>query len=460
MIDIKLPPYSSQSHCCLCGGTSGNTPLLRVKKVHRVALLKQKTLFLPDGARWCSDHFLAPNRYDLNPKNLGRSARYAEDSRKKVRVQENNFQARTEPYKQPEISDYRAALSLLLEENTSDPNDIIEEEDMCRARALLTWERVSFIEDGLRSLTGLADQEKWKTLAKTINELVHEQDGQAGGRNRLLGPYDTAFMFLAHLFLGLRSSSLSTLFGVDDRTIRRNIQEVRETLFDSAFRKEWIRCPRDDEERKKWTPESIAKVCPNVLAVVDCTYMWLENSTTIGDHSFSRKTHNPHHYSNQGYVKFITFTAPNGRLIHCDGPFGANEEDDGIFDAALEGQDELKMYLNSLGSDGVIYFDRGFRYAEQAMEENKIVASMKRPAYLGSRKAFPADVVEDQYEIARVRRVVEQMNGVWRRFALFKSEMPMAQIFKIFDTGVSPLEYYFTVSMALANFIWLPPAGH
>lgn len=95
-------------------------------------------------------------------------------------------------------------------------------------------------------------------------------------------------------------------------------------LFACDFKNKWLRFPKDEMELLNWTPAEIPKEYSAknqvLLGVLDCTYVWLENSSEKGTGGMGTKTHNVDHYSKQGYVKYLIMTAPNGRGIFAYGP--------------------------------------------------------------------------------------------------------------------------------------------
>ena len=284
---------------------------------------------------------------------------------------------------------------------------------------------------------------------------------------------DLVVLFLLHVSLGIRSAALSALQKIPPSTVRYNLKKVREALSSSKWRKEWLRFPRDCNELMNWTPkESLAKWRPyRLLGVFDCTYVWLQTSSNVGKGSMRVKTHSSEQYTGQPFLKYLTFTAPNGRLMFYYGPFGATISDNDILSQAIKDNKDLMDYINIHGKRGLVFLDRGFNHTDQVFEKFSIECKFKIPGWTGKSLSlsiltlstnldqsgkFSARDIQKQYALTSDREVVEQFHGAWRRFVYFQLEVPMSQIPEQPSNSRSPLADYVAVTFALANYFYNP----
>lgn len=95
--------------------------------------------------------------------------------------------------------------------------------------------------------------------------------------------------------------------------------------------------------------------------------------------------------------------------------------DNDILFTRIKHNPKLKTYLNLAGKRGVILVDRGFNHTDQVLQRGEVEAGYRIPGWLDGDKVFSSN------EITSARATVEQFHGIWRRFTLFKHEIPMSQ---------------------------------
>ena len=502
-MSFRLLPYTNKRQCIICGPTNTTDCLIAVNAAIRLHLFAERNIIVTGGLKICSHHICTNGTIDIIPANKGFVA-----LGKKQRRRSHSNPARVFNPLEPSQQELQEFLHLLQKQHlVSLPTGGDSKESM---RNRVQLEDFPDKSDALRSLfkapskghiRALAEEMEAVELASASTSVASSTSKSASScstpspsstvtspslsvrkRGRPMGSFshgakyiDVVILFLLHIGLGLRCSAVAALQRLPVSTVRRQIQRTRQALADSEWRKEWLRFPRDSGELKQWTPrDSLTRWRGNkLLGVFDCTYVWLQTSSNVGKGSMRAKTYSSEQYTGQPFVKYLTFTAPNGRLMFYYGPFGATMSDNDILSQAIKDSQDLKEYLNLHQRKGLVLLDRGFNHTDQVFEKLSIHAKFKIPGWTGqsppslllslslypNSKAdqsgkFSAKDIQKQYDLTSDRAVVEQFHGVWRRFVFFQLEVPMTQVPKQPTNDRSPLKDYMTVSLALANYFY------
>lgn len=255
---------------------------------------------------------------------------------------------------------------------------------------------------------------------------------------------------------------MSVLSGVSASNVREYRRRARDAYFKSSHFKDNLRFPTL-EELKRWTPQKTWDVYSKrnggqtLLAVIDCTYVWLEQPSQKGAKGMSRKVASPDQYSGQPFIKYLTVVAPNGRLVFSFGPFAAATSDNDILGTCLANNAGLRDYLNLAGDKGVLIADRGFNHLEQVFEKHGLKLSFRIPGWTDADGVFSARDVKTQYEITEERAVVEQFHAVMRRYRKWQLSSSLSTLAPSKKTNQSPLHIDFLCTLALANYCYKPP---
>lgn len=479
---FRLPPYTDHRACCFCGPTAPTIGLQKLGDLVRVRLFIQHNIIANGPLKMCPKHVKVGGGIDITPANLG----YKALGKKKRRLSEDGaLTARLHPKRDLDLSDTTAFLSFLKCKNLLSSRFAQETEKSDHQHGYETsnilYEKVKGDSSTLRALFHVGDAKLVEELASYLEPSSQSSSSTTTSSSSLssssspssssapkkrgrprgslkhgLSYRDVVLVLLCHLSCGLRSPGLAALYCMPESTIRQYIQRAREGLADSSWCEEWLRFPRSLEELRSWTPQATLKKWNHtLLGVFDCTYVWLQNSKNVGKSSMRSMTHSTEQYKGQAFVKYLTFTAPNGRLLFKYGPFGANSSDNSILSQAINDNPALKDYLNMVQKDGMVFLDRGFNHTDQVFEKHGILAHFKIPGWTDQAGKFSATNIQKQYDLTSDRAVVEQFHGAWRRFTYFQLEVPMTQVPQQPTNNRSPMCDLVTVSMALSNYLYL-----
>jgi hypothetical protein len=139
--------------------------------------------------------------------------------------------------------------------------------------------------------------------------------------------------------------------------------------------------------RETHTPTAMIADLPNVCCFIDATYHY-------GEESLDRKLHQALYctYKSRPLTKWMVICAPDGTLLHLDGPYTGSTTDDAIFQAMLaDDANAFTIWLRTLPPDAVLGLDSGFPQAQQALRNADIALSVCFPIRVRTDSSVPIE---------------------------------------------------------------------
>ena len=225
---------------------------------------------------------------------------------------------------------------------------------------------------------------------------VEEKKSKKRISNITPGFEDLTAMVLIRSRRGLKLTTLAFLYNLSVSWVDQLINAILPIVLQSI---------RDNigyltrEQLKEVIPYTFRVHFPNVVLLLDCTYVYIEHSKNF---ALQYSTFSKHKYRN--LVKFLVICYPNGRIADVQGPFGV-DDDDYITKFVVQNT-ELGKWLKP--NDEIIV-DRGFQLGSFLQETYGV--GFHQPAYLHGRKQFTTSEVEFSRICASARTVIENDNA-------------------------------------------------
>ena len=199
-------------------------------------------------------------------------------------------------------------------------------------------------------VSSLSEVELKRATRLTLDQLKNLAD-------RLKIGIVSVFTFLLLCSMGISQRHLAIFLNCDQTTISRRFHSVLK-----AF--ETYLIPNNlglhnytpDRIREKHRTELFAKIFPNVVLVVDGTYIYIQKSS---DFEFQKFTYSGQ--KNRNLLKFLVFCTPSGRYVEIFGPYGSDghHNDEWLYNACCEMKNSpLTRYLDRNRDESMC--DRGF----------------------------------------------------------------------------------------------------
>ena len=190
--------------------------------------------------------------------------------------------------------------------------------------------------------------------------------------------------------------------------------------------------------RERHTPRLFSSLFQNVVLVCDGTYIYTQKSENF---KTQKKTYSMHKH--RSLVKFLVFTAPNGRVVEAFGPFLADghHNDEWLFNYCFDmPESPLRQHLD-LERDETMC-DRGFNRAEDYVRLHSPKSIAKGQSQMS--------VSNCNYTrcVTRLRQVIERLFGRLKHWKL---------IYNVVDTAYIPMIRPIFLSLCCMDNMFFPP---
>lgn len=230
---------------------------------------------------------------------------------------------------------------------------------------------------------------------------------------------DGLAMFLILLRCNLKQEAIGDMFGTSQQVVSKTIDTVT-TLLERSFVPNhlgYLHISRDDaleNHSRSLTSRAVGQPPESLCVIIDATYIYIEKPSDLEE---QRMTYSGHKKRNLVKVQLVVLA--DGHIVEADGPFccDSNNNDAAILLHHYENSD-LLLFLEE--DQDFILWDRGYRDAEAATTEHKILSFM--PNLLPKdRQQFNAQEANDSRRVTLSRWVVEAVNGRLKNvFPFFK----------------------------------------
>jgi len=253
-------------------------------------------------------------------------------------------------------------------------------------------------------------------------------------------------LFLIKLRTGMSHSILSSLFGIQRRTIGKSIHSARKALMEDFVpnhlglnhitRDDFIRLHTRDMAKNLF-----AEGKDVAILVADGTYMYIEKSS---NYSFQRRSFSMH--KGRPLVKPMMIVSTTGYILDVFGPYFADgkNNDANILNSLMKKRGSL--LLEWLWPEDVMVVDRGFRDSITTLEEYGLIPKM--PHFLEIGKQHNTMSANESRIVTKIRWIVESVNGLIKTWKMLANVFPNTQIPYIGD--------YVRIVSALCN-AYRPP---
>lgn len=199
--------------------------------------------------------------------------------------------------------------------------------------------------------------------------------------NRLL-------LFLTKMKTGDHFSFLARLFKISHSTASKIFHDTLETIYESV--KTWIFWP-SKEAIKKTMPKSF-KNYPNTRAIIDCTEIFCDKSSSVEKQILMYSSYKVHHT-----VKYLIAISPSGLITFLSKGFSGKSTDSFITNQS--------GFLDLIEPGDFILADKGFPRIKSELQQRKCTLVMPPFAF---NPQFEREEVLEGYAIASVRIHVER----------------------------------------------------
>ncbi|CAF3738772.1 unnamed protein product [Rotaria socialis] len=391
---------SSHRKCCVCQQYIIRNSLT-VPSNDRSLIWLMKNVFIPEGARCCTEHIL-------------------------------NGQLNVDA-----INQIKPSIVQVMKFSASDVQLLIDQWQI----HFQQQKRFNF--DDTRSVSD--DECKVLTsLTKVQFEDLVWQISKSGIRNSSNRSIRTAVaVLLCKLRFGMSNTLLTVLFQLPDkRTVSRCIESARTALINEFVPKNlgFAHIGRNDIIHQHTSTLAQYLLCENepntAIVVIDSTYIYIQKSR---NNEFQRKSFNLH--KKRSLLKPMLIVSTTGYIIACIGPFLSNysNNDASIMQNILHrNTDGIRNWLNE---DDVIVVDRGFRDCVNAMED--LGLNVVFPPFLNGRKQFTTTAANQSRFVTKVRWVVEAENGRIKQFKFLANTVA--------NSSLPHLEQYLSIVCSIIN---------
>ncbi|CAF2019127.1 unnamed protein product [Rotaria magnacalcarata] len=336
---------SSHRKCCVCQQYIVRNSLT-VPSNDRSLIWLMKNVFIPEGARCCTEHIL-------------------------------NGQLNVDA-----INQIKPSIVQVMKFSASEVQLLIDQWQI----HFQQQKRFNF--DDTRSVSD--DECKVLTsLMKVQFEDLVWQISKSGIRNSSNRSIRTAVaVLLCKLRFGMSNTLLTVFFQLPDkRTVSRCIESARTALINEFVPKNlgFAHIGRNDIIHQHTSTLAQYLLCENepntAIVVIDSAYIYIQKSR---NNEFQRKSFNLH--KKRSLLKPMLIVSTTGYIIACIGPFLSNysNNDASIMQNILHrNTDGIRNWLNE---GDVIVVDRGFRDCVNAMED--LGLNVVFPPFLNGRKQF------------------------------------------------------------------------
>lgn len=358
-------------------------------------VLKQKRIFIPDGARICLTH--------------------------------------------RETADWTNAAV----HSDFSKNQIQDMVDLLRRRIPTSVETIQPHRD-IKCDTGLSDVQ-FNDVFSLVPSLIRDEF-----KNNTKSARTALYMFLMRLRKGFTYEDIGMNFGVSRTTASKNINKAR-----NALKREFIPLHLGFENLSREflidNSTRAARLLYNdgdsdkVITIWDATYIFCNKSRNYG---FQKLTYNSQKKRN--YVKPMMCVTTNGKMVDVIGPFKATQNDATIMKKLFEKE---RGIMNILQPTDIMLVDRGFRDCVNFLTAKEYVVMM--PSCVTKNESNqPLSTEQANYSrlVTKGRYVVEARNGnmktIWAVFAKTWSSFSLPHLIDDLRIGAALINRFNNVIVA------------
>ncbi|XP_058810622.1 uncharacterized protein LOC131675604 [Phymastichus coffea] len=366
-VTLPIPRCSITERSCIICGVVGDRA--RITFEARLHCYRQMQLYIPQGARACSEHYLN-----------GRI--YLEDLR--------NIKSYSKTSEVPVDEVTKLIQGLSIESNQSLLNE---------AGAF------QLSEDRLKSLTGFS--------LNNLQKLCFALTSMNNSHNRTVT--EALITFLFKLRSGASNNTIATIFKFDNDQLVSEIcsnvitcfeKDILPTLFGVKKHMTAAECIEARQNLiKNHTSQDAKKLLQltgdELVLIFDGTYVKHQKSfnNEYQRHAFSGQKKAP-------LIKPFTVCTTNGFIVDICGPYEGTKNDAEIMKKVLADPNSVFRLMKE---GDIMIVDRGFRNVVKLLEDKKFVVLM--PALKGKRKQLPTAEANSSRIVTKLRWVIEAVHG-------------------------------------------------